>query len=51
MVFDMEGNTDISVSGEDVTGSTGSKVSHVAQCLRVNRGEPVSSISSEKTNV
>ena len=51
MVFDMESNTDISVSGEDVTGSTGSKVSHVAQCLRVNRGEPVSSISSEKTNV
>ena len=46
MVFGMEGNTEMTVNGKVTSGSAGSKVSHVVQCLRVNRGEPASSISS-----
>ena len=46
MVFGMEGNTEMTVNGKVTSGSVGSKVSHVVQCLRVNRGEPASSISS-----
>ena len=44
-VFELEGSTDATAKGEDVSGSAGSKVSHVVQCLRVNRGEPVVSTS------
>ena len=46
MVFCMEGKTDTTVNGEVVHGSAGSKVSHVVQCLCVNRGEPAASISA-----
>ena len=46
MVFGMEGNTEMTVNGKVTSCSVGSKVSHVVQCLRVNRGEPASSISS-----